>query len=234
MTKIPYFLNRVFKKFKSSKFYSFLRAIYHKLYQFKPIKGKGNVVLINRKSKTKIKLDIVGNHNTIEIDFNSKINCLIYIRGNNHVIKIGKNVRINSGELWIEDDNVSIVIGENTTIESSHIAATEPNSKIIIGTNCMFSTNVVIRTGDSHSIIDNLSNKRINYAKNVKIENHVWLGDRCTILKGVTIGENAIVSTGAVVTNDVLPNTIVGGIPAKVIKENISWSRERIYEKGKV
>ncbi|MFB9080681.1 DapH/DapD/GlmU-related protein [Flavobacterium procerum] len=55
----------------------------------------------------------------------------------------------------------------------------------------------------------------------VHIKKNAWIGTAATILSGVTIGENSIVAAGAVVTKDVPDNTIVGGIPAKVIK-NIS------------
>lgn len=52
------------------------------------------------------------------------------------------------------------------------------------------------------------------------IHDNVWIGTRATILKGVTIGEGAIVAAGAVVTKNVPPHTLVGGVPAKIIKEN--------------
>ncbi len=55
-------------------------------------------------------------------------------------------------------------------------------------------------------------------AKPIHIGKRVWLGANVTILQGVTIGENAIVAAGAVVTKDVPANAIVGGVPAKVIK----------------
>ena len=54
--------------------------------------------------------------------------------------------------------------------------------------------------------------------KPIHIEDKVWLGANVTILQGVTIGEGAIVAAGAVVTKDVEPKTVVGGIPAKLIK----------------
>ena len=54
--------------------------------------------------------------------------------------------------------------------------------------------------------------------KPIQFEDKVWLGANVTILQGVTIGEGAIVAAGAVVTKDVAPRTIVGGVPAKFIK----------------
>ena len=53
----------------------------------------------------------------------------------------------------------------------------------------------------------------------ITIGNDVWIGGNSTILPGVTIGDGAVVAAGAVVTKDVEPNTIVGGVPAKVIKK---------------
>ena len=53
----------------------------------------------------------------------------------------------------------------------------------------------------------------------IHIGKNVWIGANATVLAGVTIGDGAVVAAGAVVTKDVEPNTIVGGIPAKVIKK---------------
>ena len=52
----------------------------------------------------------------------------------------------------------------------------------------------------------------------IHIEKNVWIGSNSTILPGVTIGKNAVVAAGAVVTKDVSENTVVGGVPARIIK----------------
>jgi acetyltransferase-like isoleucine patch superfamily enzyme len=57
--------------------------------------------------------------------------------------------------------------------------------------------------------------------KGICIEDNVWIGAGCKILDGVTIGFGAIVAAGAVVTKDVVPNTIVGGVPARLLKTRI-------------
>ena len=57
-----------------------------------------------------------------------------------------------------------------------------------------------------------------NIPASIRVEKNVWIGSHATILSGVTIGENAIVAAGAVVTKDVPAGTVVGGVPAKVIR----------------
>lgn len=200
----------------------------------KIIKGKDNVLNINQSSiLTNCTIDIVGNNNEIEINESAIINNVtFFIRGNNNKIIIGQKVRFNKGgSIWIEDYDCEAIIGENTTFEDSHIAVTEPNSKIIIGKDCMFAYNIDLRTGDSHSILHSITNERINYAKNIDIGNHVWIAAHVSILKGVHISDNSVIATRAVVTKSFLDeNILIGGMPAKKLKENINWNRKRIYK----
>lgn len=94
----------------------------------------------------------------------------------------------------------------------------------------MFAYDIDLRTGDSHSIIDAHTQKRINYAQNIEIGNHVWIASHVSILKGVRISDNSVVATRAVVTKSFEDeNVLIGGTPAKKIKENINWDRQRIY-----
>lgn len=88
---------------------------------------------------------------------------------------------------------------------------------IKIGDGCAISHHFTVMDSDAHSIGSNAIKDPI------RIGNHVWIGTGVTILKGVTIGEGAVVAAGAVVTKDVAPKTLVGGVPAKVIRENINW-----------
>lgn len=79
----------------------------------------------------------------------------------------------------------------------------------------------VIRDNDGgkHRILsENYEN-----SKPIVINNHVWIGENSVILKGVTIGEGAVIAASSVVTKDIPPHCIAAGSPAKVIKENIDW-----------
>ena len=60
-------------------------------------------------------------------------------------------------------------------------------------------------------------------ARPIDIGNHVWIGSKANILKGIKIGEGAIVASGAVVTKDVPEHSLVAGDPAKVIRQNVEW-----------
>ncbi len=91
--------------------------------------------------------------------------------------------------------------------------------RVTIGKGCTIAPHVVILDSDFHALLD-----RDDAASgDVCIGEHVWIGTRALILKGVTIGDGAVVAAGAVVTNDVRPACVVAGVPAKVIRENIAW-----------
>lgn len=121
-------------------------------------------------------------------------------------------------------------IGARTTIEDAELSVAENGTKLVIGKDCMFSRGIHITTTDSHSIISIETGKRINFAKNVIIGNHVWLGYCVNVNKGVTIGDNSVVASHSLVTKSNLPNSIIAGIPAKLIKNNITWNRARLIE----
>ncbi|MDD3319931.1 MAG: acyltransferase [Paludibacter sp.] len=172
-------------------------------------------------------IQINGSNNSIFIaPKNRLINCKITIIGTNCKLYIENNCTLKNLELWLEDNGSEIFIGNTSSMEGGHIAATEGES-IKIGNDCMFSHRIEIRSGDSHSIYQKDSDKRINNAKPVVIGSHVWLGADAKILKGAVIIGGAVIATGAVVTGVVEANSIYAGNPAKKVKENIYWDRER-------
>lgn len=129
----------------------------------------------------------------------------------------------------IEDDNNRIELGDNFQGGSfSELAAIE-GTEIIFGKDCLLSAHITVRTGDSHSILDETTKKRVNVSKSVKFGDHVWIGNTVLIFKGTNVASNSIIAGGSVVTGKSFPmNCIIGGNPAKVIKENVNWKVERI------
>lgn len=91
---------------------------------------------------------------------------------------------------------------------------------ITIGEHVAIARDVYIMDSDSHQLFD----QRHVPDQAVRIGNHVWIGARAMILKGVTIGDGAMVAAGAVVTKDVPAHSIVAGVPAKVIRENVKFT----------
>lgn len=163
----------------------------------------------------------------ITIGANSAINILKLDIHKNGKLTVG-NKSIIFGKLTCAKESSEIAIGDNCFIGNSAI---DSALKITIGNNVMISSHCYITDHDSHSIhsserIDDVKKYWTNekdwsvVKKNqVIINNSAWIGYSSIILKGVTIGENSIVSAGSVVTKDVPPNTIVGGNPAKILKE---------------
>lgn len=90
---------------------------------------------------------------------------------------------------------------------------------ITIGEGVIIAENVTIRDSDSHTI----EGARQNADPAIHIGDHVWIGLNATILKGVRIGAGAVIAAGAVVTRDIPANALAGGVPARVIRENVVW-----------
>ena len=195
------------------------------------LKGSGNEVITQGTFRKGCNIRVYGNNNRIV--FSESIygisNVRISIYGNDNEILIGENFATDGLSFSVEDNNNKIIVGKNCHGGGhSELAAIE-GTHLILGDDCMLSANITIRTGDSHSVLNASSRERINKSKSVLIGNHVWIGNTVLIFKGTQISDNSIVAGGSVVTGKAFPkNCIVGGNPAKVIKEGADWCSERI------
>lgn len=135
----------------------------------------------------------------------------------------GRDVSVPKGCVFLGTENIyvgsAVHFGFHNLIFSTR-------AKVHIGNSVMFGPNVQIVSGDHRTNIVGRTMISITEAEKLP-ENHldisigddVWIGAGCTILKGVRIGEGSIIAAGAVVTSDVNPYSIVGGVPAKKIGE---------------
>jgi acetyltransferase-like isoleucine patch superfamily enzyme len=132
-------------------------------------------------------------------------------------LMVNNNFKIFSGAKIFINKNASVILGSGYINNYLTLHCFE---RIEIGDDVAIADNVTIRDSDNHTVTSNT-----NYAmtKPVYIGNHVWIGMNAMILKGVTIGDGAIIAAGSVVTRDVPSKCLAAGVPAKVIKENVAW-----------
>ena len=210
------------KKF-AYKFYRFINHLpfVNKISKKCSITNKGSIL---------VGCKIISHSKTNHIIFPSNgyfKNCTFELYGESEKFIFHDGIRAYNASFYAEDRCSAIIVGNSTFSGKIHIAATE-GKKINIGDNCLFSSEVVIRNGDSHSIL-NEEHERINIADDVNIGNHCWIGHRVIILKGVSLNNHTVIGTGSVVTKRfVEQNIIIGGVPAKILKTGITWNEKRL------
>ena len=151
------------------------------------------------------------------IDYTGHLKTTVILQKNANMFVLGK-FYFYTGCKVVLRDNASLILGNGSFINvDSKIYCKE---RIEIGENTYIGEEVIIRDTDEHNVI------RENYQSTmpIKIGNHVWIGMRSMILKGVTIGDGSIVAAGSVVNKNIPKNCLVAGNPAKIIKRNVKWS----------
>lgn len=112
------------------------------------------------------------------------------------------------------DFGKNITVGKNVFINACcHF---QNHGGVSLGDGCQIGHNVVFATLN-HGLAP--EDRQTTYPAPITLGKNVWVGSNSTILQGVTIGDNAVIAAGAVVTKDVPENTIVGGVPARIIRK---------------
>jgi acetyltransferase-like isoleucine patch superfamily enzyme len=109
----------------------------------------------------------------------------------------------------------TLELGANSFVNSD--CKIRCHEHIKIGNECAISHDFTILDSDAHQLNDKIKKGP------VIIGNHVWIGTRVTVLSGVSIGDGAVIAASALVTRDVPAGSLVGGVPAKIIRKNVSW-----------
>ena len=135
-------------------------------------------------------------------------------------------------------------IGDGTKIRC-HEGAVEIGAKTVMGQECTISAYQRVRIGEQcviadramfidfdHGVVEVERPIRLQgiYKRDVEVGNNVWIGYGACILRGVSVGDNSVIGTNAVVTKDVPANAIVGGVPARIIRmreapQDLRWER---------
>lgn len=172
-------------------------------------------------------VDIAGEENKLYISDSATTKKMhIQIKGNDNKIIIGSNTSL-SGVISITGNNLTVFIGAHTTFQSVKIFCKGTGHGVYIGRDCMFSAEIEIRTSDAHSIISLDENKKINTERGIYIGDHVWLSKRSLVQKGSVIPADNIIGFGSMVNKELKgSNQIFAGIPVKLVKEGVTWSRK--------
>jgi len=194
--------------------------------------GRGNSFKHHNTFIQGMRLSFYGRGNSVVIGGErpaSLSNCHIVIHGNNNRVIIEGGVGASDLTIYCADQGCMVHVKEDTQIAGKTELAVMEGTKIEVGCDCLFSANITLRAGDSHSVIDAETGTRLNKSKDIIIGDHVWIGNTVIVTKGTVISNNSVVATGSVVTGKIFyPNSAIGGNPAKVVKEGISWKAEKI------
>ena len=118
-------------------------------------------------------------------------------------------------QLHLRDRGAVIEIGDGTFV--NHRTELVAHQHVRLGRDCLLAWDVLVLDSDSHSVDGGPRSAP------VVIGDRVWIGCRATVLKGVTVGDGAVVAAGAVVTGDVPPRALVAGNPARIVREGVTW-----------
>lgn len=187
-------------------------------------KGKNNLVEVSPSSRESGSwtVRVEGNFNTIRIAENCKLEgCRINVKGDRNTVLIGRGSEFSG--LATVSEGASLVVGAKSTVRDATLIC--HTRSLSIGDDCMFGPGVEIRTTDSHPIYDIRTGERVNDNTDVVIKNYVWLGKKVTVMKGASIGTGCSIALGAVVTGEIAAFSVAGGIPAKVIRSGVCWTR---------
>lgn len=122
----------------------------------------------------------------------------------------------------------SIQIRDRCTFGSNSFLEVGQNGDIKIGKDCMISSEVILQGCDSHLMFDIDTKAMLNAEKDyfIRLGEHVWMGKRSSALYGADIGSGGIVGMNGFVNKKIPNNVVIAGNPAKVVRENVAWSRQ--------
>ena len=127
--------------------------------------------------------------------------------------------------------NCNVMLGDGTIYNGTvSLLLSEINNSIVIGKNCLLANNIRLSTSDSHTIYDKCSGIRLNPAASISIDDHCWICNDVVIYKNSHIPKNSVVASNSLVNKRFDgEGFVLGGIPAKILRNNINWDIKARY-----
>ncbi len=134
-------------------------------------------------------------------------------------IRLGSRVKFHRGcSIHLYTATARLTVGDNTYFnDGCRIFVFE---SVVIGKNCAIAWDVHFSDSDQH-VLDGKS-----HISPITLGDQVWVGARATILKGVQVGDGAVIAAGSLVASDVPAHALVAGVPAKILRHNVRWGEK--------
>ena len=185
--------------------------------------GRGNVLLIHREARAMRPAPMIfhGEGNVVVIDAGCAVDRSTTFNGNGALAAfMGPQDRLSLQSMLYDD--ATMVVGRDVTAYEAQ-AWVSHGRTLTIGDDCLFAAGVTLNTTDHHSLIDLDTHRQINWPADIRIGRHVWLGADVAVLKGVTIGDGAVLGARALVNRSTPAGELWAGIPARRLRRRTSW-----------
>lgn len=190
----------------------------------------GNEIILTGDVPAKYNVEFANNARNckVEIGGDNKVDQLsLRIYGQNHKITIEGGCDL-AGMAKLRGSGCELFIGEGTRTNGRlFMNIGEDGDSIRIGKRCLFAS-VKFRTSDSHSIIDIASGERINPSGSIVLEDDVWIAEDALVLKNTHVGAGSVVGARSVLSKTYPNNSLIVGVPGKVIREGVRWQKTLI------
>lgn len=200
--------------------------------------GAGNCVWLPREGSVgTLALTVTrgGGHNTILIGPRDPRSRARITTGANHgIVVLGGTTGAVTLTLSMGGEGTRFIQGAEGSANALSCKLEGDGRRLLIGAGCMISTGVELRTSDSHAILDIAGGCQVNLPKDLVVGPHVWLGREVMVMKGVTIGRGSVIGARSVVTADVPDCALAAGVPARVLRQGVTWSRPALPDARRI
>ncbi len=200
--------------------------------------GEGNRVWLPREGSVgTLALTVTrgGDYNTIIIGpRNPRSRARIATGAHRGIVVLGGTTGTVTLTLAMAGERTLFVQGAEGSANALSCKLEGDGRRLLIGAGCMISTGVEVRTSDSHAILDIAGGCQVNLPEDVVVGPHVWLGREVLVMKGVTIGRGSVIGARSVVTADVPDYALAVGVPARMLRAGVTWSRPSLPDAARI